>query len=203
MTLEERIINSAKQGDSRALSTTYNTIKPFVKMTMMRKFTGQIKHDELDYHVHCVVSKVLLKIDYYSNERGAFSTWVAKLTNNYVYDLFRNKVYKQDQQNISIDMNQTDDDDSSLINILPSDDEIEKQMHRAAGIEFVDMLIDKCSKNEEQKKIIILRHKDDLKYDEIEKATGTPVGSIKSILYRFRNSCLEAIKELKDEYDYE
>src|SRR5574341_837385 len=111
-----------------------------------------------------------------------FSTWIYKLAHNAAIDHLRRSAAR--------DQAVTRDDDRSETRIesrrLTPEQESERN-ERRSEIEVVVQLLPPA-----YRELIVLRHSNDLSYDEIAEITGLPLGTVKNRLFRAR----EAMRDL-------
>lgn len=111
-----------------------------------------------------------------------FSTWIYKIAHNAAIDHLRRSAAR--------DQAVTRDDDRSETRIesrrLTPEQESERN-ERRSEIEVVVQLLPPA-----YRELIVLRHSNDLSYDEIAEITGLPLGTVKNRLFRAR----EAMRDL-------
>jgi len=121
-----------------------------------------------------------------------FSTWGYRIASNLCIDRLR----KKKVQMVSIDAPFNDDADSEPRQIAdgsPSPEAIVVERALAAEIQrVIDTLPPKY------RLIVVLRHVEDLSYDEIVSVTGLPLGTVKNRLFRARELLRRKLEYLKD-----
>jgi RNA polymerase sigma-70 factor (ECF subfamily) len=119
----------------------------------------------------------------------AFSTWLYKIATNNCIDYIRKR--KLNTYSIDKDIS-TDDDDMKFeipdSNYLPDKDIIDDERKKIlAGA------IDKLPLR--YKKVILMRHKDDMEYEEIAKKLKLPIGTVKAHIFRGRELLNKYLKD--------
>jgi RNA polymerase sigma-70 factor (ECF subfamily) len=107
-----------------------------------------------------------------------FSTWIYKIAHNAAIDHLR--------RNSTRDRSLVMESDGSSFDIpLESSaltpEQLSERRERRTEIEAVIRLLPPA-----QRELIILRHSNDLSYDEIAEVTGLPLGTVKNRLFRAR-----------------
>ena len=119
----------------------------------------------------------------------AFSTWLYKIASNNCIDYLR----KKKLNTISIDK-EIDGEDEDLRFEIPDNDyvpdrnilETEKQAILEDAIESLP---------EKYKSVILLRHQDDMEYEEIAKKLKLPLGTVKAHIFRGRELLNKYLKD--------
>jgi RNA polymerase sigma-70 factor (ECF subfamily) len=129
------------------------------------------------------------------NFRGdsAFSTWLYQIATN----LARNRYWywwrRKRHQSISFDQPLTSDDDSSsLAEVLPSD--VETPHDATVTQEFLSRVAEAMEQlNEKHREILVLRNIQNLTYEEIASVLSISVGTVKSRIARARENLREKL----------
>ena len=123
------------------------------------------------------------------NFRGdsAFSTWLYQIATN----LARNKYWywfrRKRSESISLDQSFTEDGDFSLIDICPVDEQTPSEAT------LTQELVDKVAENmkslsEKHYEVMVMRTGKNMSYEDIAKALGLSIGTVKSRIARARMS---------------
>ncbi len=129
------------------------------------------------------------------NFRGdsAFSTWLYQIATN----LARNRYWywwrRKRDQSISFDQPLTSEDDSSsLAEVLPSD--VETPHDATVTQEFLSRVAEAMEQlNEKHREILVLRNVQNLSYEEIASVLSISVGTVKSRIARARENLREKL----------
>ena len=128
-----------------------------------------------------VFIKVYASLSRYRSEYK-FSTWIYKIAHNAAIDHLRRSATREQAV--------THDDDRTETRIesgrLTPEQESERNERRSEIEEVVRVL------PPAYRELIVLRHSNDLSYDEIAEITGLPLGTVKNRLFRAR----EAMRDL-------
>lgn len=119
----------------------------------------------------------------------AFSTWLYKIATNNCIDYIR----KKKLNTYSIDKNIETDDDDYKFEIPDSESLPDRNILESERKKVLDEAIEKLP--ERYKRVIILRHKADLEYEEIAKKLKLPVGTVKAHIFRGRELLNKYLKD--------
>lgn len=124
-----------------------------------------------------VFIKVYNSLEKYSSEYK-FSTWLYRIAHNAAVDhLRRNNVSKQSLETENADGTF----ELQLESAVPSPEQDHERSQWRSEIELVVELLPPA-----YRELIVLRHGQDLSYDEIAEVTGLPLGTVKNRLFRAR-----------------
>jgi RNA polymerase sigma-70 factor, ECF subfamily len=121
--------------------------------------------------------KVYGSLDRYRPE-FKFSTWIYKIAHNSAVDHLRRNTTREQSL-----INGTDGDhfELPLESTRPTPEEESERKERRIEIEAVIRTLP-----ENYRELIVLRHSQDLTYEEIVEVTGLPLGTVKNRLFRAR-----------------
>jgi RNA polymerase sigma-70 factor (ECF subfamily) len=124
-----------------------------------------------------VFIKVYNSLERYSSEYK-FSTWIYRIAHNAAIDhMRRNSVTPQSLETESAD-------GTYQLQIESSDPTPEQDRERSEWRTQIDSVV-KCLPTA-YRDLILLRHSQDMSYDEIAEVTGLPLGTVKNRLFRAR-----------------
>ncbi len=133
-----------------------------------------------------VFIKVYNSLEKYSSDYK-FSTWLYRIAHNAAIDYMRrNSVYQQ-----SLDVESQDG--SYQIQIESQQPNPEQERERSEWRTEIESVV-KCLPTV-YRELILLRHAQDLSYDEIAEVTGLPLGTVKNRLFRAREMMREIFVE--------
>jgi RNA polymerase sigma-70 factor (ECF subfamily) len=133
-----------------------------------------------------VFIKVYNSLEKYSSEYK-FSTWLYRIAHNAAIDYMRrNSVFNQ-----SLDVETKDG--SYQLQIESGQPNPEQERERSEWRREIESVV-KCLPSA-YRELIVLRHAQDLSYDEIAEVTGLPLGTVKNRLFRAREMMREIFIE--------
>ncbi len=133
-----------------------------------------------------VFIKVYNSLEKYSSDYK-FSTWLYRIAHNAAIDYMRrNSVY---QQSLDIETK----DGSYQLQIESGQPNPEQERERSEWRKEIEAVV-KCLPSA-YRELILLRHAQDLSYDEIAEVTGLPLGTVKNRLFRAREMMREIFIE--------
>ncbi|MBQ4087979.1 MAG: sigma-70 family RNA polymerase sigma factor [Clostridia bacterium] len=114
---------------------------------------------------------------------ASFHTWILSIVNRICLDILRKKKRTGEQTHISIHQAPEGEDEYAIQieDTAPGPDEVYRQK---TAMQLVEQAIGELS--EEHRAVILMRDINGLEYDEIAKATGASLGTVKSRLNRAR-----------------
>lgn len=114
------------------------------------------------------------------DKQFAFSTWLYKIASNNCIDYLR----KKKLQTFSIDK-EIESEDSDYIFEIPDSDYIpDNQIMNAQRTTILERAID--SLPDKYKKVIVMRHREEMEYEEIASELNLPLGTVKAHIFRGR-----------------
>lgn len=119
----------------------------------------------------------------------SFSSWIYRIASNNCIDFLRKKRF----QMVSIDQPLGTGDDDYTFEIKDEDSTPEDRMMRNERSEILKKAIDELPEN--YKKIIFLRHTEELDYQEIAIQMDMPLGTVKAHLFRARKLLYDKMKD--------
>jgi RNA polymerase sigma factor (sigma-70 family) len=119
----------------------------------------------------------------------AFSTWLFKIATNNCIDYLR----KKKLSTFSIDKDIESDEDEFKFEIPDHETKPDREIMESQRKELIDQAIE--SLPEKYRKVIILRHKHDMDYEEIAKELNLPLGTVKAHIFRGRELLNKFLKD--------
>ncbi|MFI5264071.1 MAG: RNA polymerase sigma factor [Candidatus Kapaibacterium sp.] len=180
---DKALVRRARAGEQRAYSELVKRHKRGIER-LIRPITRNATTDEVEDLVQEAFTKAFLHLNSYSEEY-AFSTWLYRIATNHAIDYLRRK--KLSMFSISAPPGGGGDrgeDDSKDFEITDTSWIPEQLMLSEERTHIIEEAIDQLPDN--YKRIIKLRHNDDLEYDEIAKVLNLPMGTVKVHLHRAR-----------------
>jgi RNA polymerase sigma-70 factor (ECF subfamily) len=180
---DKALVRRARGGEQRAFSELVKRHKRGIER-LIRPIARTATTDEVEDLVQESLTKAFLHLDSYSEEY-AFSTWLYRIATNHAIDHLRRK--KLSVFSISAPPGNYDsksDDDSKDFEITDSSWIPEEMMLNDERTRLIEEAIDQLPSN--YKRIIRLRHNDDLEYEDIARVLNLPMGTVKVHLHRAR-----------------
>ena len=180
---DKALVRRAISGEQRAYSELVKRHKRGIER-LIRPITRNATTDEVEDLVQEAFTKAFLHLNSYSEEY-AFSTWLYRIATNHSIDYLRRK--KLSVFSISAPPGgggDRGDDESKDFEITDMSWIPEQLMLAEERTSIIEDAINQLPEN--YKKIIKLRHTDDLEYDEIAKVLNLPMGTVKVHLHRAR-----------------
>ncbi|MCR4416536.1 MAG: sigma-70 family RNA polymerase sigma factor [Ignavibacteria bacterium] len=180
-----RHINAALSGDQDAFAW------------LMKKYKGPLQNliykmvsdkNEIEDLIQEVFIKAFNSLRNYSQEY-AFSTWIYRIAINNTIDYLR----KKKLETFSIDIDSEEDDDRPKFEIPDSSYSADANIILEQRQQIINDAIN--SLPEKYKKVIELRHKEELSYEEISEILNLPIGTVKAHLFRARELLNKYLKD--------
>ena len=174
------IIEKAKKGSEEAITYLMNKYYPRVYSSLY-SFTKS--HQDSEDLAQQTFIKVWSQIDKFRGE-SAFFTWVYRIAINLAKNYVSSASYKKSKLNIS-----SDDFDLEFNSV--SNPELD--LIHSEALELISNFIKTLP--ELLKTSFLLREEDGKSYEEISKITNTPIGTVRSRIFRARELILNFISE--------
>ena len=174
------LVEKAKEGNEGAFNFLMNKYYPRVYASLF-SFTKS-KEDSEDLTQQTFV-KVWQQIKSFRGD-SAFFTWVYRIAINLVKNYVASSGYKKQKVNSSIDQLEID---------ISSNENIESMLIHSQSIEDIRDFINTMP--EALKTAFTLRESDGKSYEEISIITETPIGTVRSRIFRARESIVEYMRK--------
>ena len=174
------LIQKAKEGNEGAFNFLMNKYYPRVYASLF-SFTKS-KEDSEDLTQQTFV-KVWQQIKSFRGD-SAFFTWVYRIAINLAKNYVASSGYKKQKVNSSIDQLEID---------ISSNENIESMLIHSQSIEDIRDFINTMP--EALKTAFTLRESDGKSYEEISIITETPIGTVRSRIFRARESIVNFMKK--------
>jgi RNA polymerase sigma-70 factor (ECF subfamily) len=127
------------------------------------------------------------------DSRYRFTTWLYRIASNCAIDHRR----KKKPQTCSINLPCDDPSDPGVEPAVPGSEPDPHEMLRLRELQGrLDQAVEALPSN--YRHLILLRHRHYLRYDEIARATGLPVGTVKNRIFRARAILKRELSDLLD-----
>ena len=164
---------------------------------IMKKYKGPLQNliykmvsdkNEVEDLIQEVFIKVYNSLKNYSQEY-AFSTWIYRIAINNTIDYLR----KKKLETFSIHSDEEEDDDRPKYEIPDTSYLADANIILEQRQQIINDAIN--SLPEKYKKVIELRHKEELSYEEISEILNLPIGTVKAHLFRARELLNKYLKD--------
>ncbi len=169
-------INAAINGDQDAFAWLMKKYKGPLQNLIFRMVSEKSEIEDL---VQEVFIKAFNSLRNY-NQEFAFSTWIYRIAINNTIDYLR----KRKLETFSIDSDDEDDEDKPKFEIPDTTYSADANIILEQRQKIINDAIE--SLPEKYRKIIELRHKEELSYEEISEILNLPIGTVKAHLFRAR-----------------
>ena len=179
------LVKRAIGGDDRAIKGIMRRYKNPVAQIVYKLVRDRGQIEDLTQEVFIKAFQHLGDFDY----QHQFASWLFKITNNHCIDYIRKKrlsVY-------SIDDQVKTEDGEITYEIPDSTYEPDLNLLREQKSKIIRQAIDSLPKK--YREVILLRHREELSYEEIAEKTGLPVNTIKVQLFRAREMMHKFLKD--------
>ena len=174
------LVEKAKEGNEGAFNFLMNKYYPRVYASLF-SFTKS-KEDSEDLAQQTFV-KVWQQIQSFRGD-SAFFTWVYRIAINLAKNYVASSGYKKQKVNSSIDQLEID---------ISSNENIESMLIHSQSVDDIKDFINTMP--EALKTAFTLRESEGKSYEEISIITETPIGTVRSRIFRARESIVEFMKK--------
>jgi RNA polymerase sigma factor (sigma-70 family) len=180
---DKLLVQRARNGDQLAYNELIKRHKHGVER-LIRPMVRSASSDEVEDLVQEALTKAMLHLTSYSEEY-AFSTWLYRIATNHAIDYLRRR--KLNAFSISAPPStgsHKHEDDGKEYEISDSSWVPEDVMLADERTALIEQAIEQLPEN--YKRIIRLRHSQDMEYEEIARVLNLPMGTVKVHLHRAR-----------------
>lgn len=170
------LISRALENDQSAYQTLMEKYRRLVQNLVYKMISNKDDVDDLTQEAFIKAFNSLEKFD----REYAFSTWLYKIASNNCIDYIR----KKKLNTFSLDKEISHTDEDLRFEIPDEDFKPDRSIIQNQRTVFLKKAID--SLPAKYRKVILLRHKEEMDYEEIAKTLGVPIGTVKAHLFRAR-----------------
>jgi len=182
--ITESLVLAARQGDQAACRAIVEALHRPIIATIYR-FLGTGYRREIEDLAQEVFLKVFRSIDKFDPKRAKFTTWVWTFVRNHCYDVLKRRRVKTTSLSPVGDQPARDFEDRREL----------QPTHGAQNVELGQRIGEAlASLGDDQRMVFVLREYEDLDYDEIAEITGVNAGTVKSRLFRAKESLREHLR---------
>ncbi len=180
---DKMLVRRARTGDQRAFAELVKRHKRGIER-LIRPICRNSSSDEIEDLVQEALTKALTHLDSYSEEY-AFSTWLYRIATNHAIDHLRRRRLSMFSISSTPGGDSRGGDDEGKDLELEDESWVPDEVLLAnERTKLIEEAIEQLPEN--YKRIIKLRHNDDLEYDEIAQKLNLPMGTVKVHLHRAR-----------------
>jgi RNA polymerase sigma-70 factor (ECF subfamily) len=176
--LSNNIVFAARQGDEAACRTIVEALHRPVIATIFR-FLGTGYRREVEDLAQEVFLKVFRALDKFDPSRAKFTTWVYTFVRNHCIDVLKRR--RVSTTSLSPKPDEPPRDFADRRELPPAQDAENQELGRRIGEALATL-------GEDQRMVFILREYESLDYREIAEITGVNEGTVKSRLFRAKES---------------
>ncbi|MBN1164093.1 MAG: sigma-70 family RNA polymerase sigma factor [Candidatus Krumholzibacteriota bacterium] len=181
---DANLVERCLRGDEKAFEQLLRKYRNPVYSICLRMVRNHADAEDLAQDVFIRTFNVL---DRY-NPSYPFSSWLYRITSNLCIDFIR----KRKSGVVSLDQ-PLSGEDGEMPRQLPSDvAEPDREMENREMMKMLDQAVGALP--EHYRIIVILRHQEQLSYEEISDNLGIPLGTVKARIHRARNMIKEYFK---------
>jgi RNA polymerase sigma-70 factor (ECF subfamily) len=178
--IDSELIKKAKNGNHGAFNILMNKYYPRVYASIFSFIKSKEDSEDLSQQTFI---KVWQQLDTFRGD-SAFFTWVYRIAINLAKNFVTSSGFKKQKINTSIQEAEID---------ISSFDDIESAVIHNESLEEISYFID--SLPESLKTAFVLRESEGKSYEEIAAITETPIGTVRSRIFRARESIVDFIEK--------
>ena len=178
--IDSELIKKAKKGSHGAFNILMNKYYPRVYASIFSFIKSKEDSEDLSQQTFI---KVWQQLDTFRGD-SAFFTWVYRIAINLAKNFVTSSGFKKQKINTSIEDAEID---------VSSFDDIESAVIHNESLEEISNFID--SLPESLKTAFVLRESEGKSYEDIAAITETPIGTVRSRIFRARESIVDFIEK--------
>lgn len=179
------LIDRALAGDQSAYERLMKKYYKLVSNLIYKMIYNKDDVEDLAQEAFIKAFNSLAKFD----KQFAFSTWLYKIASNNCIDYIR----KRKLNTISIDKEIETSDDDFKFEIPDNDYKPDREIIESERKQVLENAIN--SLPEKYKTVIMLRHSEDMEYEEIAQKLNLPLGTVKAHIFRGRELLNKYLKD--------
>lgn len=174
---DKELIDRCLEGEERAFGELLDKYKASVYSICCRMVRNRTDAEDLAQEVFIRTFSVLDRYD----PSYPFSSWLFRITSNLCIDFLRREKGSMISLDQPVEGSEGDMQRQLPSNVVKPDREMETREMMAALEEAISIL------PEHYRIIVILRHQEQMSYEEIAEDLGIPLGTVKARIHRARN----------------
>ena len=179
---DKALVARARNGDQLAFNELIKRHRHGVER-LIRPMVRSAPSDEVEDLVQEALTKAMLHLNSYSEEY-AFSTWLYRIATNHAIDYLRRRKLSTFSISAPPTMPGSKHEEEREFEISDDSWVPEDVMLAGERTRLIEEAIEQLPEN--YKRIIRLRHNDDMEYEEIARVLKLPMGTVKVHLHRAR-----------------
>jgi RNA polymerase sigma factor (sigma-70 family) len=179
------LIEKALKGDQSAYNRLMTKYNQMIHNLIYRMIYKKEDVDDLTQEAFIKAFNSLNRFD----KQFSFATWICKIATNNSIDYLR----KKKLSTFSIDKEIVSDDDSMQFEIPDSNFIPDRNILDSERKKVLEEAI--MSLPEKYKQVIILRHREEMDYEDIAEKLDLPLGTIKAHIFRGREMLYKILKD--------
>lgn len=184
-----KLIRRCKRGDEAAFQEVLSRYRGPIYNLCWRMARNDEDARDLAQEVFIKVFRLLDRYD----EQYAFSSWLFRIATNHCIDHLR----RQRLRFLSVERDGAGEDEESEMQIPSTGPEPDVVMERRQALEKLEEVIAELPPH--YRVITLLRHDQQLSYEEIAETLQLPLGTVKARIHRARNMIQQLLKEKRYE----
>lgn len=176
--IPNQVVFAAQQGDQAACHTIVEALHRPIIATIFR-FLGPRYRRDVEDLAQEVFLKVFRALAAFDPSRAKFTTWVYTFVRNHCFDVLKKK--RLPTASLTAGPDEAPRDLLDGRELRPAQDAENQELGRRIGEALAAL-------GEDQRMVFILREYEDLDYREIAEITGVSEGTVKSRLFRAKES---------------
>ena len=186
---DDKLVLAAVKGDHNAFKSIMEKYQKPLYFHVLKMVKN---HEQVEDLVQEAFMKAFNNLHSY-NTSYAFSTWLYRITTNHTIDYLRKRKlettsihnpYKTSDGEVEIQLPDTHETDRNII----------KRERREIIHSAIKNLPDKY------REVIVMRHLEELSYQEISEHLDLPLGTVKAHIFRAREMLYKALKDKKEKF---
>ncbi len=186
---DQELVTRSIKGDEGAFNELVNRYKRGVYTVIVRMVRDNETANDLSQETFIKLYRSLSSYD----PEYRFSSWLFKVANNLTIDHLR----KNRQKVYSLDAPVEAEDDQVGVQIASSG---ENPLDRVESLELGEQIKEAIMELPvDYRRVIVLRHVEDMSYEEIVEVTDLPLGTVKTLLFRGRRLLRKKLRIIEGE----
>ena len=186
---DQKLIRRCKRGEEAAFQAVLTRYRGPIYNLCWRMVRNDEDARDLAQEVFIKVFRLLDRYD----EQYAFSSWLFRIATNHCIDHLR----RQRLRFLSLERDGGSDDDEAEMQIANDDPEPDVVLQRREALEKLEEVIAELPPH--YRVITLLRHDQQLSYEEIAETLQLPLGTVKARIHRARNMIQQMLAARKYE----
>jgi len=186
---DQELVKRSLKGDEGAFNELIDRYKRGIYTVIVRMVRDNETANDLSQETFIKLYRSLSSY----NPDYKFSSWLFKIANNLTIDHLR----KNRQKIYSLDAPIEADEDEITVQIAsPGENALDRVESLELGEKIKEAIMELPV---EYRRVIVLRHIEDMSYEEIVEVTDLPLGTVKTLLFRGRRILRKKLRIIEDE----